>query len=250
MEQQNGKKVFESWLRSLPLKGLDQIETIPSIVLCRPPYISGPPVDSRQFGAAWEVRFGMQIGFRFPGHEYQGWYVCTHSAARQIWEYCNEHARGDFDYVGTQRQLYLIGVEIIRKTNRTPESFPVLVQFTQTGRVKPVLLQVSNVLIAGEPVMRPVWPAAWELTDDRSFRIVVGQPGTISFQRAALLAQSGLEWNRQSAPIYAEWIFGGLHGDNVLGLADGFLSNRKCCPLKGPFVRKLVRQACGKPVSS
>jgi hypothetical protein len=92
----------------------------------------------------------------------------------------------------------------------------------------------------------------WMLADkDQNFAVMVGVPGSVSFQRAARIVSLPLSlWRIDRSVLFLEWIFAGRYGHfNALARADDFLSNRSY-RLTQSFTRKLVRMARGEALTT
>lgn len=252
------QKAFQKWvsgLASLPIADLD----LSPMNIFHQLLPAGARKEMQEFKVLWEARYDVIDPIAKP-HQIPtmpGWYSVTSRYARQIVDYMWPHFYG-----GSIERSFMDMIDVVvdewnrivsRGESDDRDLVPVLVHFTFENEKMPGKLcidQLSATTFENVILLQPVGDH-WCIMDRRHspavFHIEISGPGTLPFQRAAMVLSSHLEWGCSATPLLLEWIFA-TGNDDMLKTVDDCLSHRtgeSGRRIDYKTARQLVRRARG-----
>jgi len=252
------KKGIQKWIKGLASLPIAELSKSPTEIFHQL-LPSGSKRQLQEFMELWESRYEVIDPIEKP-HQVPtapGWYSVTSRYARQYVDYMWQDTM-----LGSIERSFPDMIDVVvDEWNRIVaegesddrDLVPVLVHFTTKSKQRPGKLWIDHLCATTYDKIIFLQPVGerWVLTDCRKspsvFCIYLPSPGTLPFQRAAMVINSNLEWGCCETPLLLEWIFaaGNL---NMLKTVDDCLSHRtggNGRRIDYKAARQLVRRARG-----
>jgi hypothetical protein len=246
-----GALTFERWLPTLPSVDFEHIPLAPKAVSYK--LLSGA---MKAFDKAWRQRFGVQRSLIQMADQVLyggGWYLYPLSQV----EFVQETTVKKYSSYSHGLQQVLNANErrlaLLRKyCKMSKPEWPLLIRLEYDRECTVKISDISLPVPSSTLVLAPGPNNSFELTDkDRDkewFLVRVGQPGSVSFERAAKICRLDYSvWQQSRTVVIMEWLSAGNLGQhNAISIADDFISNRPGRLATQSTARKLLRLAQGK----